>query len=227
MDGVFRLAYRIPGMTVLEIGTNDISREFRWVPGVVDSVHFVAETTRDQYGTVVPKAMRVAFEVTAASEEEAVQLGDRAIDPIARVFFFLSGSPYTMPRLVALLDSTPGKSKRRYQQWCFDMVQAEPNRQIALNIAEISAHALGRRDEADRDRILRSLKWYTDGLLEVEPVDRFLKAWFSLENVGPIINRRVHKSGWSNCQKCLGELADRQRGRGARARDETRTVSKE
>ena len=210
MSGVYRIAFRIIGVPNLPQGTNYISREFRWL-GVASDVQFAAEYGEDPAGTPIPTSIRFAFELAAESAEEAAWRAEEVAETIGRIIAFQAGAAYARPLPVALVDATPGLTRRLYRQWCYDVLPARPSRPILTSDLETTAHSLGHRTDLERDPILRGLKWYTDALYERSVVDRFVKAWVGLESIGAILNRRTHRSGWRNCRKCLGSTEDREK----------------
>ncbi len=208
--GVYRVAFRIAGLPCLPPETNSMSREFSYIQGLASPVQLVAEYDQDEFGTPESRAIRIAFEIAANSADEAAERAYHAADLVGRVIGFQTGAPYVRPSVVALLDVTPGLSHRFYRQWCYRPELGKPTREIMVSEIEATAHSLAARSDRERDAITLGLKWYTDSLTEHDLLDRFLKAWVGLESIGPIINRRAHRGGWRNCDKCLGDAQARE-----------------
>lgn len=209
MAGVYRVAFRIEGAPMFPSNTNWISREFAWLPGAPSRVQLVEEEQDDEAGLSVHKAIRFVFDLTTDTPQEALGIAELAADSVARIIGFQAGSPYVAPRVIAMLNVTPGIRRREYRQWCYDLIATKPTRPILVPDVEITAHSLQSRDLREREAVLRGMKWYTDALFERDPMDRFLNAWIGLECIGLAIDSRVHARGWQSCQICRGELQHR------------------
>jgi hypothetical protein len=179
--------------------------------GIVGTVQLVAEHEMDKFQTPIPRSIRIVFEVVGDTLSAATTVSNRAADTIARILCFQAGGAYVSPRIIAAMDVTPGLDRREYHQWLYNVTLAAPTREIQVPHVEILAHSLGARDAPEREAVVRALKWYTDALTETNAIDRFFKAWIGLESIGRVLDRRVHKDGWHECKKCLGELNKRKK----------------
>ena len=209
--GLYWVAFRLSGVPALLEHTNLVTKKGNWLHSDLRKIQMVAEYTTDEFGTSVPQNTRIVIEVTADSCDNAAAKATPIVGTVARVMSFQTGSPHAVPRIIALLEATPGVSRRLYRQWCYDTAGLKPIRPLPVSELETVLDTLAKRDEKERDAIVRSFSWYTDALGENDMIERFLKMWVGLESVGPIINRRAHRSGWHRCKKCIGDEGARRR----------------
>jgi hypothetical protein len=208
---IYRVAYRHKGLPRLPEKTNWMPSAMLFRDPSVTGVQVVAEYKKDQHGTPYWSSSRIVVELSATDESDALRRTQGVADEIARVMEFQAGAPHVRPIVIALWDASPGIVVRTYKQWAHDLVMHPSSRLLHPPEIQIHLDSLSHQSEKNASEVQRAIKWYTDGLSEVDPLDRFLKFWVGLESIGAILNRKLHKSGWAACKRCLGDMLERTR----------------
>ena len=152
---------------------------------------------RDPRDTLEPLGLRLIAELDAHNVEAAE---DRSIGLVALRFAQIvaaySGSPLSTPRLVRL--GRVGESDGLLEQFDYYYLQGArslPRVMLRPDGLEKLLSWFGGLVQPDLSRLELAARWYGTSLGAQDALDGYLSVWIGLESVGPILDKRVHKSG--------------------------------
>ncbi|MFX1519080.1 MAG: hypothetical protein ACFFCD_04090 [Promethearchaeota archaeon] len=159
----------------------------------------------DEFGTSIHLGLKAKVEIWANTIDEAIQEAGNVTSGSISIASFTSGVGIPLIKEILAYEITPGIEQREFIQFFHEVpLPVLSRRELNLDHFLLIFNTLFKSFPLNaRNRVLRAIRWYRMGVLEIDILNKFSHFWFGLECLNPLLRETLSApDSFSECPKC-------------------------
>lgn len=162
----------------------------------------------DEHGTLLPGPLAIVADARASDRQSAQIQALALADLMCSIVALAGNGPVHRPRLLLTYEIRADEAPREFEQFFHDDIGVRETRKVTPERLNDLVVAIDRTPKKTQDRLKRALRQHRLGLLEDDPLERFILVMTAFEALNPLFAELlgVPNQREEQCPHCGGAI---------------------